>query len=1039
VKSLPVQLLIIFIALFTGQKLTAQYVEKDFILYSVRNGLSDNQITCLQQDDQGYLWIGTKAGLNRFDGIAFKKFYQGSAPIHLPSDIITRLKNFGSQRLGIFSRGGFEVLHTNSYEVSRYLIPDSTAFTTPLNAAWDAVQLPDGSFAMTTAAGFYVLTEKKLAYRYDAFNIKDIGRKQILYGREIFRVGKDVYLIYTNEDGQALYNSQTRSFLPIDKPEMPWTPFMHPRNFPGDRWVVKRQLNADESVFIPTNADSIIYYNNAGKKRVASPLPSAFVRQLNWESQFELVGDSVLLLNSGYTGFYRLQLDRQTGIIRADEKKFLSNYQVKCLFTDKDGRLWVGTTQGLLKQERLSPPIAAFQYLSSLPQSASDFFTCTYRYKNTMFAGQYSRHHGLSIIDASTMKRVKEIQFYGSDLPWNEVISIQMYHPDTLWIGTWAGLLWYDTKTERYGKLLDEKKYSWATNFPAVLAPPRSDGYAWFCAWLGGRVVRYHIPSRSFTLFSPQTNPSLPFEKVKSIVYDSFGDVWIGGHALTRWNNRLQGFDTVINVYAGANKFNDDIVALSADDDGSLWVHNADNGLLEYKIREKRFVVYGIKDGLPSALLQSLSSVIDHKLWIAGNNQLCLMDTRSKQFTVYDHDDGLPERIPSSRRIYFDPADRQLYLCAENYLVRFPLEPEKMANDNGDLLIEDLSINNDSTLFQPPDQIELGHNDNNLAFRFTVVDFERNNYQFAYRLNNSSAWNSIGAQHSISFNNLSPGEYRVELAASGKSGIRKTKSVLIVINPPFWARRWFIALVVLLILAVAFWLFRARLSSLRQKANIDRQLSQTEMKALQAQMNPHFIFNSLNSIREMILNQENKDASHYLNKFAQLIRITLEQSTQEMISLRATIDYLSRYIEMETIRNGFLRYEFEVDKEIDLDETLVSPMIIQPFVENAIWHGVSATRKDINVKISFRKTGHSLVCTVDDNGIGISRSKSSKRLNGIQRRSHGIINVQNRIKLLNEKYNLRCQVTIIDKTEMPALQEPGTLVTIQLPYQTTES
>jgi ligand-binding sensor domain-containing protein len=1039
VKPLLNHLFIVLLTVFTGEEITAQYAEKDFTLYSVRDGLSDNQITCLQQDDQGYIWIGTKAGLNRFDGIGFRKFSQGIAPIYLPSDILTRLKNFGSHRLGIFSRGGFEVLHTDNYKVSRYLIADSTAFTTPLNAAWDAVQLPDGSFAMTTAAGFYVLNEKKLAYRHDAFNIKDIGRKQLLYGREIFQVGKHEYIVYANEDGQALYNSQARSFTAIDKENMKWQPFMHPRHFPGDRWLTKRQLNANEFVFISTNTDSIIYYNNAWKKRVASALPAAFARQLNWESKLELVGDSVLLLNSGYTGFYRLQIDRATGIIRADEKKFLSGFQVKCFFADRDGRLWVGTTQGLLKQERVSPPIAAFQYPSLLPQLTSDFFTCTYRYKNVLYAGQYSRHHGLSIIDASTMKRIKEIRFFGNDVPWNEVISIEMYHRDTLWIGTWAGLLWYDTKTERYGKLLDEKKYPWAANFPGMLASPRSDGYAWFCALLGGRVVRYHIPSRSFTLFSPQTSPALPFEKVKSIVYDSYGDVWIGGHALTRWSNRLQRFDTLINVYAGANKFNDDIVALSADDNGSLWVHNADNGLLEYKIREKRFVPYGVKDGLPSALLQSLSNVIDHKLWMAGNTQLCLMDTRSKQFTIYDHSDGLPERIPSGRRINFDPVDSQLYLCAENYLVRFPLTPKQSVNNSGDLLIEDMSINNDSTLFHPPGKIELDHSNNNLSFRFTVVDFDRNNYQFAYRLNNSSAWNLIGAQHSISFNSLSPGEYLLELVATGEPGIRKTKSVLIVIKPPFWARKWFLVLVVLVILAVAYWLFRARLRRVRQKANIDRQLSQTEMKALQAQMNPHFIFNSLNSIREMILHQENKDASHYLNKFAQLIRITLEQSTQEMISLRGTIDYLNRYIEMETIRNEFLRHEFEVDEELDQDEIQVSPMIIQPFVENAIWHGVSARNKNIRVKISFSKTSGSLVCIVDDNGMGISHSRSLKKMNGAQRRSHGIVNVQNRIKLLNEKYNLRCSVTIVDKKDIPGMIEPGTVVTIELPYQTTES
>src|SRR6185436_16904419 len=99
--------------------------------------------------------------------------------------------------------------------------------------------------------------------------------------------------------------------------------------------------------------------------------------------------------------------------------------------------------------------------------------------------------------------------------------------------------LWYDTHSGHYGKVLDEKKYPWAINFDAILAPLRPDGYAWMCSLLGGRVVRYHPASRTFTIFTAQTKPALPFDRVKSIAYDAYGDVWIGGHSLARWNNRL--------------------------------------------------------------------------------------------------------------------------------------------------------------------------------------------------------------------------------------------------------------------------------------------------------------------------------------------------------------------------------------------------------------------------------------------------------------------------------------------------------------------
>src|SRR6187551_3760229 len=164
----------------------AQYAERDFVRYSVKEGLSDNSISCIAQDDQGYVWIGTEAGLNRFDGTQFKKFYQSTEPLELLSGSIGRLRKFNSHQFGINSKGGFQLLNTQSYAVKNFVIPDSTAFNTYLNSAWDVVALGDGSFAVTTAAGFYVFDATgKVILRHDAYHLKDIGQERILYGRDI--------------------------------------------------------------------------------------------------------------------------------------------------------------------------------------------------------------------------------------------------------------------------------------------------------------------------------------------------------------------------------------------------------------------------------------------------------------------------------------------------------------------------------------------------------------------------------------------------------------------------------------------------------------------------------------------------------------------------------------------------------------------------------------------------------------------------------------------------------------------------------------
>jgi ligand-binding sensor domain-containing protein len=1016
----------------------AQYATQDFIRYSVKEGLSDNTINAIAQDDEGYIWIGTDAGLNRFDGHRFKNYYQGTEPLGLLSGTIARLTNFNSHRFGINTRGGFQLLNTQTYAVKNFTIPDSTAFHTYLNANWQSVDLGDGSFAVTTAAGFYVFDASgKVILRYDAYSSKDIGQQRILYGRDIFTIGNGQYLIFFNEKRMAHYDHHAKTYTELDPNDATWSAFAHPNEQPEYHWVLKQQISPEEFVFIPSTSYSIIYYHHGLKKKVASPIPSAIHYAFNWASKVAVLNDTTLIINCRTKGFYTFHLNKATGQIGYDETVYLPEYEILYPFVDKDNRLWAGTTQGVLQQKLKPPVIKAHRYPPAEGEIYTGGFTTVYKYKDVLYAGRFSRTKGLAIIDARTMKLIREINLFGNDNDWNEIRSIEMYHPDTLWIGTNASLVWYDTKSGQYGKVLDEKRFPWSAVFPAVLGPPREDGYAWIVSVLNGKVVRYHIPSRTYTLFTSETNPRLPFEKVKSVAYDAFGDVWIGGHSLARWNNRTQTFDTLITVYGGANKYYDDIVTFTADKEGSLWIHNASNGLLEYRIKDKKFVAYSIRNGMPSDVIQCISPVIDGKLWMAGSYHLTMFDNKTKKFTIYDQGDGMPEQKPTGRKMFFDNESATLYLCNNEYISTFPFTPVVENDMSSDLLIEEITIDNDKTHYLPDKPIEINYNENALMIHYTIIDYEKSNYQFSYRPYPDHPWIAMGDQRTINLSNLQPDTYTIEIRAIGKPGVEKIKKLEVVIRSPLWKTPWFISLAGALIATFIFWQVRKRIRHIRQKANIDKLLSQTEMKALQAQMNPHFIFNSLNSIGEMILNNENKDASNYLSKFARLIRITLDQSSQAMVSLRNTIDYLERYMEMENIRNSLFTHQVIIDPVLDIDETMVPPMLIQPFIENALWHGVSAGDKRIHVKITFCKKDNNLVCTIDDNGVGIHHARQHTHTNG-RHQPVGIANIQTRVALLNEKYNLRGQISILDKKDIAGQTESGTIVTLQLPLELEE-
>jgi sensor histidine kinase YesM len=204
-----------------------------------------------------------------------------------------------------------------------------------------------------------------------------------------------------------------------------------------------------------------------------------------------------------------------------------------------------------------------------------------------------------------------------------------------------------------------------------------------------------------------------------------------------------------------------------------------------------------------------------------------------------------------------------------------------------------------------------------------------------------------------------------------------------------------------------------------------------ETKVVKAQMNPHFIFNSLNSIKEMILEDEKQNASRYLSKFAQLIRTNLEHSKQTFITVKQGIDHLHQYLEMEKIRFDNFSYAIDVADELPTDEIQMAPMLIQPLVENAIWHGLHNKQGDKKLAIRFYRSTTQLVCEIEDNGIGIHRSKENKSTMRPTHRSLGISNIHDRLKVLNEKYKMNCSLTITDRSELPGLHETGTLAVLR--------
>lgn len=203
--------------------------------------------------------------------------------------------------------------------------------------------------------------------------------------------------------------------------------------------------------------------------------------------------------------------------------------------------------------------------------------------------------------------------------------------------------------------------------------------------------------------------------------------------------------------------------------------------------------------------------------------------------------------------------------------------------------------------------------------------------------------------------------------------------------------------------------------------NINEQLAEARLSALQAQMNPHFVFNALNSIKRMILDADNDKASRYLSKFASMIRMTLNHSKEIFVTLEENIEYLRAYLDMEQLRfDDSFTYNIYIADNIDLMSSGIPSMMIQPLVENAIWHGLLQSEGKKLISVGFTQCQNKITCTIEDNGIGIRQAEKLKSAGRQPHQSVGLENLRKRIKILNEKYQIDCSLTIIDVKESGA-------------------
>ena len=331
----------------------------------------------------------------------------------------------------------------------------------------------------------------------------------------------------------------------------------------------------------------------------------------------------------------------------------------------------------------------------------------------------------------------------------------------------------------------------------------------------------------------------------------------------------------------------------------------------------------------------------------------------------------------------------------------------------------------------------LDHNRNFFSITSVGLTYRQaGDINYRYKMKGLNDQWTITNRNRKTFTTLPPGDYEFFVQAQNEDGVWSKDSATIKfhIDAPFWKEWWFIASVIVFVVGLLWLFFYFRLSMIRRRNELMQDINEYKQKILRQQMNPHFIFNTLNSIQYFLLDEDTTSSLNYLTKFAKMMRIVLDNSQQTFVPIEDEIRGLNLYLELEALRfEESFDYQIKVDDEINTYEYKVPALILQPYVENSIRHGLLHKKNKGFLKVHITKKEESLLCTIEDDGVGRKRAEEIKMSKGPMKQSLGSKITEDRINVLNSLYSDEIDVQYIDLEDEQG-NPRGTKVEITLPF-----
>lgn len=425
-------------------------------------------------------------------------------------------------------------------------------------------------------------------------------------------------------------------------------------------------------------------------------------------------------------------------------------------------------------------------------------------------------------------------------------------------------------------------------------------------------------------------------------------------------------------------------------------------------------------DGLSNVFVHCLTAENDSTLWVGTNqgaNRLTIVEGKIKFSKTFDVHNYLPSNGVNDILIQ----GAMLWFATDRGIAQLPqkvLSPAKFDFEIP-IYIKQIRINGNAVTLK--DHYTLSYNQYNIVVDFLALSFNAtNSVSYRYRLSNQKSQSKDWVYTKlpqINCNNLAPDYYELMIETKKKNGEWQKKGIKLSFEIyPHFTQTWSFLLLIttLIVLAVAIYIRHI----IAQK-NLEKELAEAEQKSLRSQLKPHFLFNAINSVVYFLYKNQKKQALKFLQKFAALMRSTLENSQHSLILLEKEINHLQLYLEMEYERlssGSSYRHDFEIVhlNKIDVKKWNIPPMLLQPLVENAIIHGLAPKEGNRKLLIVLEEIDNGLRIKIEDNGIGRARAKEIKKQFFVKKTSQGLNLLKQRINTINKLLHVHIKISVED-------------------------